>query len=542
MPHVPETKPGPLRRALASGMARFVFALLGASLLGLLVVVVWLSVRVDASMVQSRLEEALRDPLDEPEVTVGEAGLKLFPPGIEATQIRVREPDRSLLLLVRRAEIQGLSLRALAGGELQGREILLVEPHLRYVAPTAGSTNSGSELDSATVAAPAGRRRNVLSHLDRFPARRLVIREGRFLVHHRGTPRGRDLGGHVALWGLDADLGVRLNATACGLRKLSADGLTLLTLDSLSVSSTDSTLRVRSIRFSPTVPDVVFLRERRTRTRLSVTTGAIVLSGLEAGDLIAGDSWSGGALVAHTPRAEILVDKRVPVRSNEETWRPADGVRVLDRRLELDRVGVREGSLRYAETPPGGSSTGEIWFDSVSGEARVAGADSTGIHVEASALLQGAARLRTRLRLDTRARPLDISTWTGSVGPPRRGDGIDLRAFNQMLIPQEGVRLTSGRADSLWFEARVTGGRATGFLTAEYRDLEYRLVSKETGEQGLGSWIKSLFAPGLPSRNPPEPGAALRSGRVESRIEPTQPFFGFVWASLRSGLVSLLGL
>lgn len=189
-----------------------------------------------------------------------------------------------------------------------------------------------------------------------------------------------------------------------------------------------------------------------------------------------------------------------------------------------------------------------VWFGGIEGSIRRAGEDSTVLRVEARARLQGEARFQTSLLLDPRGRPLEITAWKGSVGPledPDRTDRrarVDLTSFNEMLVPLEGVQLTAGRLDSLWFDARVSGGRAAGSLTAIYDDLKYRVVSRETGEQGVGSWIKSLFAPSVHSRNPPGKGAALRSGQVEARLEPTRPFFGFLWVSLRSGIGSLIDL
>lgn len=122
-------------------------------------------------------------------------------------------------------------------------------------------------------------------------------------------------------------------------------------------------------------------------------------------------------------------------------------------------------------------------------------------------------------------------------------DSLPLPSLNSFLEVAEGIRLISGRADSITFAFHARQGKSSGSVRPIYRGLEVKKLSKETGKSdGIPQKIGTLIANiKIKDDNPPEKSGEVREGRVEYVRKPDDPFFKFVWFSLRGGLGKVVG-
>lgn len=329
-----------------------------------------------------------------------------------------------------------------------------------------------------------------------------------------------------------------------GYRHVSADSLYALTLGPMRVSTREASMVADSVRLAPTVPDDAFMRRHEYQTDRFVTAARRVdLDGFDIRQLIEEQA-------LHLERAHLdsLVvdayrDTRLPLEDPEAPApMPNEAFRTLDRDVRIDTIRVTDGYTAYSERHEGAPEPGIISFEDLSASIYNVTNDPGRMTLETPAVIDartrvaGAGRLQTTIRLPLLSPHLTFS-YEGQLG------SMDARAFNTAFVNMAGVRVESGEVDSLWFDADIQEGNATGSVQGIYRDLEIEILDEEFREQGVTGRLKTFAANELvlESENTPDDGE-LRAGTIDRAHNEDEPFFQFLWLSLRSGLYSLVGL
>jgi hypothetical protein len=317
----------------------------------------------------------------------------------------------------------------------------------------------------------------------------------------------------------------------------------VLRLGSGRVFRSDSTLTVEDVRLAPTISDTTFMQTHEYRVnRFRTRARKVAVSGFEREVFI-----QSGALAAATVEIDgldldVSRDNHLPLDPDDPPPpMPQDATERLDRDLRIDTVRLRDSRIRYTKRPEEVPRTGSISFENLwatlydVSTAPKQGPTSTSMVVEARTRVNGAGRLRTTLRIPLHAPDLALS-FEGRLG------ALNARALNETFVPLGGVRIESGQVDSLWFQADVERGVATGTVHGVYQNLEVETLDKATGDRGVGHRLKTV-ATGLALRssNVPEDGP-LDTGRIEHQRATEDSFFKFLWHALRSGIYSLVGI
>ena len=119
-----------------------------------------------------------------------------------------------------------------------------------------------------------------------------------------------------------------------------------------------------------------------------------------------------------------------------------------------------------------------------------------------------------------------------SAGP------MSLTNANQFITNVAGLEVESGLLDSLWAKADVKDGEAAGLVRILYRDLDFRLVDKNSGKEmawhSVAGWAAGLV---IRSNNPKQPGDEPRSGEIDYTCgDKDVVFFEFFVHILANGL------
>jgi hypothetical protein len=126
-----------------------------------------------------------------------------------------------------------------------------------------------------------------------------------------------------------------------------------------------------------------------------------------------------------------------------------------------------------------------------------------------SAKLFGEAPMEARLQYPLLSQTLDFRI-EGSVGP------MNLATANRFATNVTGVEVRRGQLDSLWISADVHDGHAAGRLHMLYRDLNFRLVDKNSGKEKVWHSVAGLAANLIVrSNNPSQPDGAPRDGKID---------------------------
>jgi hypothetical protein len=152
-------------------------------------------------------------------------------------------------------------------------------------------------------------------------------------------------------------------------------------------------------------------------------------------------------------------------------------------------------------------------------------------------MLAGEGATDITLDYDLSSPRLDLA-YRGRVGR------MPARAFNEILVDLEGVRVNSGRLDSTWFEFDVKGDVARGQVQVLYHDLDSEILDKATHERGvsekLQTFIGNTFK--IAPANPKDPRTPAVVVPVERKRPEPENFFRFLWVIVREGLYVTMGI
>ena len=163
--------------------------------------------------------------------------------------------------------------------------------------------------------------------------------------------------------------------------------------------------------------------------------------------------------------------------------------------------------------------------------------------VNATAHLQNVGRLDVHFVVPLDAPRFDMS-FGGTLG------AMPAASFNVFIGQTMPLRLTNGQVVGISFYATVTNGLASGSVTPCYNDLSVAVTRRgSTGIMGsggilggaargiaslVGNWMK------VRANNPDDAAAAPRSGPIRRTFTSDETLPGFLWASVRDGLLAVV--
>lgn len=527
-----------------------------------------------AEYVENRLNDALASTGGSYEASIEGVRWSLLRQSVRAKQVTVhpdsqaqeqpqRESPASRLRVratVPELRIQGIHLWALLWHQdLRLHTIAVHQPHLHVDATGSGDA---SEDETSQTEAPTRAEISVHAALARLlpggEVRRLTLEEGRLSLNHRdASPHPSD-----SLWGLSVDihdlvldstsardtsrvlLSERISVGFDSLRHISSDSLYAFTVGPLQLSTQDSSLSIETPQFRPTVSDELFMRRQKYRAnRFDTAARQITLDGVELRPFIEERAVLAESLHLDSLVVDVYRNNHLPAHPEAPLPKtmPHEAVRSLDRSLRIDTTRVTNGYAAYTLLHQDGSEPGRITFEdlwasiyNLTNDPRRMSPDQPAV-IDAQTRVAGAGLLETTIRLPLLSPHLSLS-YDGQLGP------MDARAFNMAFVDLSGVRIESGEVDSLWFEADVQRGVATGSLQGSYRNLEIKMLNQESREQEFPDRLKTLVANEVVIESENTPNDSLRTGTIDHEYEEGKTFLKFLWHSVRSGLYSLIGL
>lgn len=322
-------------------------------------------------------------------------------------------------------------------------------------------------------------------------------------------------------------------------------GLYRLEIGATRLGLTGGTFTALEVTLVPDSAELVRLTDTGTpaRARYAITIPRIEVTGINRRAMLGGH-FDALDVVLHDLDFRVWLDRRIQ-RGASTAPAPLPHERLLAASADImvGRASVENGRVRYFERSQDGARFAMLEFDSVQVSAaaitnRPAGSLDAGIvPIEIAGRLGGKAPLSTSMLYNTRTPSFNLVV-NGGLGP------TDGRLLNPLLMDLEGVRITEGVVDSIAWEFEVEDGVAQGRMVALYRNLTIERLDKVTHTQGLGDEIVSFLGNNfkLNQANPAAPGAPPLVVPLAHRRGEREPFFRFLWVTLRGGLLQTVGL
>lgn len=572
-PPRPSLPRGPVLRAASWAGA--------VTLAGLVSLYVAAAAVVDAAFVEERLSRGLSSDLPGASVEVGAVRLLPHRLGLAVRSLRIEAgaapggsdsssgPRGGWTLSVPRLTITGIEASSLPGASLSAGQLRLEAPRLARDAPSGSSSAprepgiapADSSPPGGETSAPRGRVHVERVRITGATLDLSAVAPASFVT---GVANGLDLDlRDLSLAGgrppdADALVASMTRLRVPSYRARSSDARSFFRVEGIEVDVESGAARIDEVGLLATTPAVP-PPFRAERGETAEDTTALTLDGLAVAGMTVDTAGSRSSLRARSVEIDsfrvAVVDGVVPDTSvaRARLLTPVQRTRNLGWPAgHLDTVSFRHGRVRYTERRVGHQESGTVLFDRIEGSVRLLPFGPRPPDDEASGGREdgapGTVSLEARGRI-ARAAPLWI--WI-SIPDRRQGlffdasggvAALDLQELNSIFRPIEGIRIQSGRLDSLRFRLRVRSGEATGEVVPVYDDLSISLEDPRAGGRGLDERLRSLvLGLRLNARNHPDDGSDFRTGSVEYVASPGQTFPSFLWQALLTGLQDAAGM
>ncbi|NTV47005.1 MAG: hypothetical protein HGB11_10910 [Chlorobiales bacterium] len=310
----------------------------------------------------------------------------------------------------------------------------------------------------------------------------------------------------------------------------------------LRVSVPDSMMVADSLALGTLAGDDEFFGSSEfRRTRFTFETPQCRVMGLACLELLRGKIYRTRSVLIRDLYLDILVNKeKRSARDTSIILMPNEILSSMKETIQCDSIDITNASLKYGERMAVGSKPALITFDNM--HVLAEGIDNrdnpealVDIHVQGDFMKSGKIDVLMSIPVSS---PKFSFQYSGSVSR------MDLRVLNEFLERAEQIRIKSGILYGATFDINVSSGHARGYVRAVYRDLIFAVISKSTGsDRGFFNNLVSLIANTFKIRgtNVPSESEPLKIGKVRYNRHPDDPFFGFVWFALRSGLKDVAG-
>ncbi|MFH5832909.1 DUF748 domain-containing protein [Halalkalibaculum sp. DA384] len=330
-----------------------------------------------------------------------------------------------------------------------------------------------------------------------------------------------------------------LHISAQQLQSQTPENFYTFSLDSLYISSSDSSLTMNSLAVTPRYPRYTFAEHHGFETdRIDLEISRIDIVKPDLSTIFRNKLQAQHVLV-NGAKMEIFHDKRMPFPAKPHRPLPHQALDTLSTGIAIDTVSILDSWITYSEHQPEASRAGTITFGdlsaSITGLANQASLRTSreAIELSAQTSIMDAAPLHLRATF-----PLDQPnrhTLEGTLGK------MEMDELNPVLEPLAFARITSGRIDSMRFAMELAPDSATGSVIMAYNGLNIQMLDREDIETGASNELLSLLANTLKIKSDND-RLPLREGTVSFERDPQKSIFHYWWKSLLSGLRNSIGL
>jgi hypothetical protein len=310
----------------------------------------------------------------------------------------------------------------------------------------------------------------------------------------------------------------------------------------LHASVPDSEIALDALQLHPPCNDEEFFAASKFRkTRFHLVIPRVRILGIAGLELLQGRKYHTRSVQIRDMFLDVLLNKDKPV--TEDSLAPLMPNQILSsikETLQVDRLNIVNGRLKYGERFGVGANPALITFDSIQALAEgIANHGRPGaaavIHAQCNFMKAGTMNVFMSIPLASQ----ELSyQYSGSMST------MDLSALNAFLETAEQTRIKKGVLQEATFKINVISGQAGGNVRAIYRDLTLVFINKQTrSEKGILNRIPALIVSTLKLRgtNVPDKSGSMKIGTVKHARQRDEHFLEFTWFALRSGVGNVVG-
>lgn len=311
----------------------------------------------------------------------------------------------------------------------------------------------------------------------------------------------------------------------------------------LRISVPEAEVAAHALSLQSVVNDDAFFAAaafQRVRYRLAVAS--CTLRGVGFAELLSGQAYRAQSIALASPDFESLVNRDKPRRPpTESPPMPHEALAAINKPFRIDHLTITDGLIRYAARRFDGADPGVLSFTSVQISAKEianAAAGGQAIGLLAEGRLMDAGTMTVQMHIPVAPAALTFQ-YSGKL------TAMNLAHLADYMEGAGRIQIRSGSASETIFDIDVVGGRARGALRGVYRDLQLKVVDKDTGSDGaITDRVATVLTNHLKVKdeNTPDKAGVSKEGKVDYTRKPEETFLQFAWMAIRSGVLDLISL
>ncbi len=314
-----------------------------------------------------------------------------------------------------------------------------------------------------------------------------------------------------------------------------------LFLEGLRRSSREGRLKLDTLTFGPRATDQGWLaRATKRRSRIKLNLGHLAIDGTLLRRAL-GERIELQRIAVGSMTLDVLADRRAEKSPPRPRTMWSQRLADLDWAVRVDTISLDNGTIRYGEINAGRPEVALLYFSDVKAMVtKLGNQEGYGLKtapiavIDATAKLMGKGAVKAHIEVP-QTRGIHFSSVSGSLG---KFQGQEL---NSMLLYAAGVKLKSGRMDSVSFNFKVANGLSAGSFSSTFDSLSLEIVNRVSQKRGLKEKLLGKVA-NAAVRNSNQPGEKSYRPEVPIKYElkNSDSFWGMVWQSLKSGLLKMM--
>ncbi len=326
----------------------------------------------------------------------------------------------------------------------------------------------------------------------------------------------------------------KLEASLENYRYVGADTIYELKVKRLDLRP-DRTVNVQSVQLQPRLSDREFVRRSKVqKDRFILRIPQVTFQGFDLEQAFH-NSLVARSIHVQNPNLNIYRDKRAPERKDNRPLMPQEAIRNVNFRVQIDSTIISGASVTYSEQVPDAPTPGKITFNK--SNIRVTNLTNnpnrmthrTPMVIKANTMLMNGGLLDLTVRMNLLSKQFD-AVYFGYL------EQMQVTAFNLISLPNENIRLLDGTVNKVTFASSIRRGVATGTVEALYEGLKIEII--DPGKRRKSEVLTLLGNMVVRANNTNEGRKPARVAPILYRREATDSFIGFLWQSLRTGLLA----
>lgn len=316
----------------------------------------------------------------------------------------------------------------------------------------------------------------------------LSISSGRFEMIDRNTNNSLVSIGRIDVHGKDVVINSEnetfalsefFNDLSINLSEIShptKNGFYLLSLKNIELDLASAAIRANDFKLIPQFPIKEFgVKSGKQTDRMDLSVQNIAIRQIDFDKWLAGNEIWIDEIVVHQVYLNIFRDKNVPRDLTVFPKLPHQQLAALDVGVNIGKIGIYDAEILYQELMPVADEAGVVVISDLEASlmniSNIHSAQNPDDHMQW--LINGTLYKEGKFEVTV---DFSADQPSGEFSFYGMMDEMNMSAFNQILVPNEHIRIDNGRVISKHFQVNASQDLATGEMMLIYEDLKITVL------------------------------------------------------------------